>query len=56
MFGQDSFIGTTRFPKTTFADCASLLAAPYSDETVSSLASKFVLNDFVEDERGLVAV
>ena len=33
------------------------MAVPYSDETVQKLAlDKFVLNDFVEDERGLIAV
>ena len=48
LFGKDSFVGTSRFPKLTFADTASLLAMPYSEETVKSLAlDKFVLNDFV---------
>jgi len=57
LFGADSFMGTSRFPKTTFSDVASLFAMPYSEETVKALhADKFVLNDFVEDERGLIAV
>lgn len=57
LFGKDSFVGTTRFPKTTFADVASLFGTPFSEETVQSLKlDKFVLNDFVEDERGLLAV
>ena len=56
LFGKDSFIGTSRFPKTTFADTASLLAMPYSEEAAQRLAlDKFVLNDFVQDERGLIA-
>ena len=57
LFGADSFIGTTRYPKTTFADVASLFAEPYSEETVNKLKlDHFVLNDFVEDERGMIAV
>ena len=57
LFGADSFIGNSRFPKTTFADVTSLFALPYSAETVEALGlEKFILNDFVEDERGLVAV
>ena len=55
LFGQDSFVGTSRFPKTTFGDCASLLAVPYNDENIKMLADKFVMNDFVEDDRGLIA-
>lgn len=35
----------------------SLFALPYSEEVVKSLKlEKFILNDFVEDERGLMAV
>ena len=57
LFGKDSFIGSTRFPKTTFSDLAGLFAVPYSQETVEKLAlEKFVLYDFVEDDRGLIAV
>jgi len=56
-FGKDSFIGSTRFPKTTFSDLAGLFAVPYSQETVEKLAlEKFILYDFVEDDRGLIAV
>ena len=32
------------------------MALPHSDENTSLLASKFVLNDFTEDERGLMAI
>lgn len=34
LFGKDSFTSTSRYPKTTFADAASLFAKPYSEETV----------------------
>jgi hypothetical protein len=35
---------------------ASFLAQPYEQETLEKLrADKFILNDFVEDDRGLVA-
>lgn len=39
LFGADSFIGTSRFYKTTFSDVASLFAMPYSEETVAKLGS-----------------
>ena len=57
LFGTDSFVGTSRYSKTTFADVAGLFAVPYDEETVQKLAlDQFILNDFVEDERGLIAV
>lgn len=57
LFGADSFIATSRFPKTTFADVCTQFAMPYSEETAQSLKlDKFILNEFVEDERGLIAV
>ena len=57
LFGKDSFVGTSRFPKTTFADVCRQLAVPFSEEMVQTLKlEKFVMNDFVEDERGLIAV
>ena len=56
MFGQDSFVGTSRFYKTTFADVASFLALDYDEETIEKLQlEKFVLNDMVKDDRGLIA-
>jgi len=56
IFGADSFIATSRNPKSTFAEVASYLGEAYDEETVSSLKlDKFVLNDFAEDERGLIA-
>ena len=56
LFGADSFIATSRFPKTTFADVASNFAVPFSQETIDNFKlNKFILNDFVEDERGFIA-
>ena len=56
LFGADSFIGTSRNPKTTFADMARFLGMEYDTETVARLQQdNFVLNDMVEDDRGLIA-
>ena len=56
MYGADSFMATARNPQTTIADMASFFALPYDEETVKKLKlEQFVLNDFVEDERGLFA-
>ena len=56
LFGADSFIGTSRNPKTTFADTASFLGMEYDSDSIERMQSeRFILNDFAEDERGLVA-
>ena len=56
LWSADSFVGAGRFPKTTFADTASFLGLEYDQETINKLAlESFVLNDFVQDERGLFA-
>jgi len=56
LWSADSFVGAPRYPKTTFANVAGYLAKEYSAEELSALkADKFILNDFVQDERGLVA-
>ena len=56
MYGKDSYVGNSRFPKSTFGDLASLLAVPYDQETIGDLATeKFVLTDMVADDRGLIA-
>jgi molecular chaperone DnaK (HSP70) len=45
-----------RFPKTTFANSAQNLGKAFDQEELDALKStKFVMNDFVEDERGLIA-
>ena len=57
LFGKDSAIGTSRFPKTTFADVCRQFAVPFSEELAEKLKlERFIMNDFVEDERGLMAV
>ena len=49
-------MANSRYPKSTFGDMASLMALKYDEETVSDLAlEKFVLTDFVSDDRGLIA-
>jgi len=56
LFGKDSATANSRYPKTTFADLAFYLGMEYNPEELERLAlDKFVLNDFVEDERGFVA-
>jgi len=56
LWSADSFVGAARYPKTTFANVAGFLAKEFnSDELTALRTSKFILNDFVADERGLVA-
>jgi hypoxia up-regulated 1 len=56
LWSADSFVGAGRFPKTTFAETASFMGLDYDKKTIDKLAlESFVLNDFVEDERGLFA-
>ena len=56
LFAKDSFNGNSRYPKSTFLDLASFLGMDYDAEKLEHLRlNEFVLNDFAEDERGLVA-
>ena len=56
LYGKDSAAGNSRYPKTTFADLTSFLGMEYDQEKLDYLRlNEFVLNDFVQDERGLVA-
>ena len=56
LWSHDSFASASRFPKTTFANSASFLSQPFDQASLEKLAlDRFVLNDFVEDDRGLVA-
>ena len=56
LFSADAFNGAARFPKTTFANVAGFLGKEFDKYELERVrADKFVLNDFVEDERGLVA-
>jgi len=56
LWSADSFVGAARYPKTTFANLNSYLAKEFQTAELEVLkANKFILNDFVADERGLVA-
>ena len=56
LFAKDSFNGNSRYPKATFLELASYLGMEYDDEHLEYLRlNEFVLNDFAEDDRGLVA-
>ncbi len=55
-FGVDAFNFATKAPKTTFSQSAFLLGTEFNQSEVDSLTSdKFVMNEFVTDERGLIA-
>jgi len=56
LWSADAFNGAARFPKTTFANVAGYLGKAFDDEELKQIrGDKFILNDFVKDERGLVA-
>ena len=56
LWGYDSFVAEGRYPKTTFSSVASFLGADYDEEFLKTLAlDRFVLNEFVEDDRGCIA-
>ena len=56
LWSADAFVGAARYPKTTFANVASYLAKDFNESELKALrADRFILNDFVKDERGLVA-
>ena len=54
-FGVDSLTMASKKPETTFYDSAFLLGVDYSDEVLARLKENFIANDFVVDERGLIA-
>ena len=56
LYGKDSYVGTSRYFKTTFSDVARLFAKEYDSALVESMKlDRFVLSDLVEDDRGLIA-
>ena len=55
LYGKDSWAGQARFHQQTFFDVTQMLGLEYSDENIKELQSKFVTNDFAQDERGLIA-
>ena len=55
LFGGDSFMEMSKYPSTTFGQLQQVLGQKYSDEFISYLKNeRYWLNEFVEDERGLV--
>jgi hypoxia up-regulated 1 len=57
LFGKDSFTGNSRYPKQTFADLMQYFGMEYDAQEMERVRlEEFVLNDFVADDRGLVAM
>ena len=55
LFSADSFVAAARYPKTTFTEAASKFGLTFSaDEIAREKAERFVMNEFVEDDRGMV--
>jgi hypoxia up-regulated 1 len=54
-FGVDSYNFATKAPKTTFTQSAFFLGLDFDTSRVNNLLDNFVMNEFVEDERGLIA-
>ena len=55
-FGVDSFNSATKFPKTTFTEAISMLGKEFNSEEVDRLKTdRMVMNEMVEDERGMIA-
>lgn len=54
-FGVDSYNLATKAPKTTFSNSAFYLGVEFNGLLANQLLEKFVMNEFVEDERGLLA-
>jgi heat shock protein 1/8 len=56
IWGYDAAINAGRYPKSTFANTASFVGQKFNSDDLAALASeKFVMTDFVSDERGYVA-
>lgn len=55
LYSTDSFNGQARFPQTTFSNLLVNLGNKFNAEEIEKVKdTKFLLNDFVEDKRGLV--
>jgi len=55
LYSTDSFSSMARYPQTTFVNSVLQLGVEYNEEEIALLRkTKFVMNDFVADERGLV--
>ena len=56
LFGADSFLESSKYPQTTFAQLHRLFGVPFDSDKVATLKKdRFLFNEFVADERGLVA-
>jgi molecular chaperone DnaK (HSP70) len=56
LYGADSFIEHSRYPKTTFIDMIKLVGQEYSEEKVQSFVNDYYwMNELVEDDRGMIA-
>ena len=55
LFGKDSFTGQSRYYQNTFYDVSKMLGLEHNEQNLKELQEKFVLNDFAQDERGLIA-
>lgn len=56
LFSADSFVAGSRYPKQTFMEVANFLGMQYEQDAIDQLKKeRFIMNDFVEDARGLVA-
>jgi len=55
LFSTDSFNGQARYPVTTFSGLLKNMGAAFNEEEIAKLKdTKFLLNDFVKDPRGLI--
>jgi hypoxia up-regulated 1 len=55
LYSTDSFNGQARYPKTTFSNVLKNLGTAFNAEEIQKIKdTKFILNDFVEDKRGLI--
>jgi hypothetical protein len=55
LYGADSFIEQTKYPKSTFSHLQKYLGEQYSEELVEDLRKNhFVTNEIEPDERGLI--
>ena len=55
LYSADSFAAAAKYPKTTFIEAASMFGVTFNaDELDQRKAERFIMNEFVEDERGMV--
>lgn len=55
VFGADSFIEQTKFPKETYSQLHRFIGKEWDQEFIQKMKSqRFLVNEFVEDDRGLI--